>query len=441
MTKSALRALRVGVLIRESLVEEKVFAAAAPITLGQSTRCTLSVPVEGVPREHVLFAIHDAGFVLCLTAAMEGRLAIGERVITLDELRACETAQDGVWSVSLARGVRGRVHVGEATLLFQELAAAPALPRLQLPASIRGTLADRVDRRLAAIVGASLLAHVGIAAWAWETERGSDPRPLAFATEPTPTSIDAIDVALPDPPTRAQPAPPAPGAAIPPSPHQVAPRVPARPRVDTPRVPDLSASDGARIATMLTDDDTGETGHRDLSRRAPGESLHQQIEEARERGAKIGGNDHTSRVDDRNHVDTEHHPNVPLGDPNRITHVERTDKEPPGRVDLGKAKTDDDTSLTPTAVERTIHDSYMPGLERCYHRAQVLEPSLSGKVTLTFTVDSHGRVTDAEASGVTPQVDSCVQSQMGHWHFTAPRTKKGDPTDASYRISLALQPS
>ncbi|MBA3542718.1 MAG: hypothetical protein H0T79_24085, partial [Deltaproteobacteria bacterium] len=41
---SAGRALRVGVLLRDNLVEERVFSTNAPITIGQSLRCTLSLP-------------------------------------------------------------------------------------------------------------------------------------------------------------------------------------------------------------------------------------------------------------------------------------------------------------------------------------------------------------------------------------------------------------
>jgi len=50
------RALRVGVLLGGTLVEERVFSGMTPITIGQSLRCTLSIPADGVPLEHTLFA-------------------------------------------------------------------------------------------------------------------------------------------------------------------------------------------------------------------------------------------------------------------------------------------------------------------------------------------------------------------------------------------------
>ncbi|MBA3818494.1 MAG: hypothetical protein H0X17_06345, partial [Deltaproteobacteria bacterium] len=64
---SSLRALRVGVLLGNTLVEDRVFLAngdAAPITIGQSLRCQLSLPVDGLPAAHVLFGREQGRFVL-----------------------------------------------------------------------------------------------------------------------------------------------------------------------------------------------------------------------------------------------------------------------------------------------------------------------------------------------------------------------------------------
>lgn len=153
------RALRLGVLIGDSLVEEKILDGAHPITLGQSLRCTLSVPVDGVPREHVLFTHADGRFHLHATADMRGRLA------EADAIRELAAA-----TFPLARGARGKLHLGDATILFQEIAKPAPAPRIQLPLAIRGTFADRIDRRLAAIIGGSLAIHIAIAAYAWSND-------------------------------------------------------------------------------------------------------------------------------------------------------------------------------------------------------------------------------------------------------------------------------
>jgi hypothetical protein len=436
MSKTSLRALRVGVLIGDTLVEERVFTTAAPITFGQSARCTLSVPVDGVPAEHLLFACDDGRYLLRLDAAMDGRLAGRDTVDTFDELRRTTAAIDGVWIVPLPRGARGRLRVGEATLLFQEIARPPTMPRPQLPASIRGTFADRIDRRLAMIVGGSLVVHVAIAAWAWTSDSESDRRHTASAERLY--HYDTVDVMLPDPVVTQPTQPTQPGTATP-----VAPQPTTRPIVHRPRADEppwrATRDDGARIASILTDDTTRDGGPGEMRGRQPGGSLDRQIEDARNKRITIGG-DPRSRVDDRAHIDVDHRRDLPIDDPTIVRTQPRHDDGPKGRLTIGPVHTDEPTTLTPDAVVDKIRTAYYAGLERCYHKAQVVDPTLSGKIALTFTVESHGRVTDPEASGVTAQVDSCIQSQMASWHFPAPRTKTGEPTDASYKISLALQP-
>jgi hypothetical protein len=379
-----------------------------------------------VPREHVLFARDDGRFVLRLLPEMDGRLGTRDRVATLAELRPAT-------EIALERGTRGRVRIGDATILFQEIAKPPAMPKPQLPASIRGTFADRIDTRLAAIVGASLVVHIALASYAWAFDREVEPPRYAHIAQPYHYDTIEITVPTPTPIDMGQ----APGVG--------SPAAPTRPTVQRPRIdardPTRLPVDGARIAQILTGDGTSEDGHPNGMRdRQPGAPLDQQIADARRHGVTIGDSDHTSR-DVRDHVDTDRDPHVPIEQPSAIDHVvPKHDGDPQGRIKIGTAKTDDVTTLTPDIVETTIRTTYMAGLERCYHKGQVGDPTLSGKVALTFTVESHGRVTDPEAGGVTPQIDSCIQGLMGHWHFPAPRTKQGEPTDATYRISLALRP-
>ena len=93
------------------------------------------------------------------------------------------------------------------------------------------------------------------------------------------------------------------------------------------------------------------------------------------------------------------------------------------------------------AVLDVINAEYLPGLQRCYRRGLSLDAQLSGKITISLTVNEQGRVTEPSASGTDPQVDHCVQTLMGVWRFPIPHDKAGEPTDATFHISLALRPS
>lgn len=394
--------LRVGMVLDGQLVEERVFARG-PVTFGQSLRCALSVPLEGVPREHVLFT-HDGG---------------RWRVHATPAMNVVE------------HGQRGKVAIGGAVLLFQEVPAPVAVPPLQLPASIRGTLADRIDRRLALIIGASLAVHIAIAVLAWA--RDIEERPLGMPSVAT-YREEIIDVTLPDltaPATTTH----EPGAL---APVPVAPRQTPRSIVQRP-LPMPSGADAQRLATLLTGDEASETGRGDMSPRQPGADLNKQIDEARTRVVTIGDSTHTSRIDDHARVDDRHASHFEA--PQRVERQTRDDEKKPTRIRIDTVKPETQTTLTPAVVLEWINTRYMAGLQHCYRLGLNKEGTLAGRVAISFTVDERGRLIDADAKGVSNGVDSCIAKQMEIWRFPIPKDKDGDATDASFSVSLALQPS
>jgi hypothetical protein len=403
-TRANPRSLRVGILIQDQLVEERLFDGAAPITFGQSLRCALSVPVDGVPREHVLFTCVEGRFVLHETSRMD--------VKRTDS--------------------RGRITIGDATILFQEVITPPPAPRPQLPAAIRGTFADRIDRRLAMFVGGSLLVHLGIAVFAWTNDIPTEP--LGYSHVAMTYEQDMIDVTVPD----VEPTPPSsePGVGTPVTDRQT-PRPIVRPtNIQKP----ANGDDAQRLAAILTGDNDSEQGRGGMHSKQPGVDLNKQIDDARNRKITIGDGTHTSRTDDRARLGTT--PDSPLVDDPTLTRTEHRNEEPiKGRIAIGPVKPDDTTTLTPAVVLDRIKTLYMAGLQRCYKDGLKLDHMLSGKVAISFTVDGRGQVIDADASGVSSGVDGCVQSQMAKWRFPIPKDKDGDPTDASFAVSLALQPS
>jgi hypothetical protein len=270
MSDSPRRAIRVGVLLGDNLVEEKVFSTGAPVTFGQSLKCGLSIPGDGIPHEHALF-VHDQGRVLLrVTKTMTGKLAQAGEIQT--DLRRGE-AVEGVWSIPLAKGARGKLVLGDATILFQEIAAPPLTPRPVLPASIRGTLGDRIDRRLAVIIGASVALHLGIAGVAWfeDVETGSMlETPIAQTYRQ-----EVMEVTLPDETQPVVSPDPGPGAATPVVATQTPRPIVKRPQISTTKgqEPAMSEDDAQRFASILTGSEVGKTGANDLNKRQPGADL------------------------------------------------------------------------------------------------------------------------------------------------------------------------
>ncbi|MDX2091185.1 MAG: hypothetical protein SFX73_25220 [Kofleriaceae bacterium] len=434
---TAHRALRVGVLLGDKLVEERVFRAGAPITFGQSLRCALSVPGDGIPAEHVLFAHEQGRVLLRLTASMKGRIANGR---AMTELPAGTT-------IPIAQGARGRLQIGDATVLFQEIAAPPVVPRPVLPAAMRPSLVDRVDRRLAAIVGLSLAAHLGIAIYAWSTEadEGSMLAPSIAQTY----RHDTIVVELPDKPTPPAPAEePGPGAATPVAPaQQTGTPIVERPRITTLRpstkpTPTLGDDDIARFASIMSGNERTESGAGGtMATRKPGADLSTQIADAAGREIRIGRDDETFREQPGPRLGTNTGPRIDAPTHVATSEPKQIERES-GRIKIRPVPGQPpNTTLTVEMVLDKINSVYMTGLVRCYGKGLAGDASLSGKVTVSFTVTERGTLEDHAASGVTSDVDACIQTLMGGWRFPIPKNKDGAPDTASFQLVLALQPS
>jgi hypothetical protein len=427
------RALRIGVLLGGNLVEEKLFTGTTtPITFGQSLRCGISVPGDGIPHEHALFVFDQGRLILRTTSAMTGRFAHGQANTTL-------TAGDH----PLPHGVRGKITIGDATLLFQEMAAAPLAPRPVLPASIRGSLGDRIDRRLAAIVGASMLVHLGIAGYAWMT----DVETKSMLETPVAAIYhhDTMEIVLPDEPTPTQePTTQEPGVAAPVTPTQTPRPVvpPTRVSPTTGPAPAMSVEDAQRFASILTGTETGTTGMGPMKDRNPGADLGQQIADVGNRPVEVGTTTDRFRNQQDGRIGTDHGPDIQ--NPTQVaTNEPKNETDPGGRIKVKPLPVpgDGETTLTVKMVLDKINLVYMQGLQRCYKKGLAEDGSLSGKIAMAFTVTERGTLEDQSATGVADKVDSCVTDLMATWRFPVPKDKDGDPTDKSFKMSLQLTPN
>jgi hypothetical protein len=83
---------------------------------------------------------------------------------------------------------------------------------------------------------------------------------------------------------------------------------------------------------------------------------------------------------------------------------------------------------------------YLRGLQRCYRDLLGEQPGARGKVTLEMTVNESGRLAEATATTEYGSLSTCIEKRMAGWSFPIPRDKSGDPTDAAFALTLALQP-
>jgi hypothetical protein len=449
------RILRIGVLLGGKIIEERLIRERTSVTIGQSMRNTFSVPLEGLPLEFTLFSLHENRYALRFLQSMDGRLSDGGNVFTLDALKGRGAAQRGdYWEVPLSETSRGKLSFGDLTVLFQFVTEPPRQPKPMLPASVRGTFADRFDPRLSVILGASIILHFAIVIVALVQDREVDDtmgnRAYTMAFKQETIEVKQQDIPKPDVGSAAGP-----GSAAAPKPEikDTTPKPPKdnpKPGTDADKegrdkaARDAQlAEDAVKLADGLTAEGTNGTTEADMSRRRPGTELGKQLNEVKNSGQEVkvgGGAGRGSRDNGDPRVGTGNGPKINGPGGTETAGGPKEEKAPTGRISVADKQTFDESSLTPDIVLSKIQSAYMAGLKRCYKEYLKKDASARGKVTLSLTVNETGRTVKGAAKGFASEVDSCIGNQMSSWRFPVPKDKDGEATEASFAITLQLVP-
>lgn len=453
------RILRIGVLLGGKIVEERLIRERVPVTVGQSMKNTFSVPADGLPLEFTLFALDEGRYYLRFLPKMDGRLSDGDnQVQTLEQLKqrggVVSSNQGEYYQVPLGDAARGKLSLGDLTILFQLVAEPPRQPKPMLPASVRGTFADRIEPRLAVIVGTSIVLHFAVILFFWfrDVEEGG----LAERAYNRSFQQDTYQVAIEEPPPDEKPAEGSAGSAAAGSaakdptpekpstkPNPGGSKEPADGRSEN-TAPSMSDADAIALANLMSVDSAQGTTTGGMNDRAPGADLGDQVAAVRESGKTPGIGGGTGRVtrgdgDPRTGTGT----GPKIDGPGGTTTPgggKGEEKGPVGRISVSDKQTFDDSSLTPDVVLKKIQSAYMTGIKRCYTNYLKKEATARGKVKLSLTVNESGRTTDGSAKGLADEVDSCISNLMSGWTFPKPVDKDGDATEASFAITLQLVP-
>jgi hypothetical protein len=442
-------ALRLGIVLSGTVVAEQIVRDHRPFSIGQSARASVQLPLPGLPRNWELLTITPAGIRLRLAPGMDARIAVADAVWTRAECDAHGKVAAGATTVVLPLDAHGRVDVGEVRVLFQGVRLPAPAPAPALPRALKGTLADRIDGRVAAFAAASLVAHLGVMIAANLNDPPGKPTMAHRATETytddTIALIDASDPIFdtdpaPEPEPGTQPAPTKPEPTAPTTPSRKPTPSTGRPTAPTP--PSTDPGDPTRMADLLfaPDGDTGRTVG-DLSAKKPGTDLAQQLDEIKRNDQTASIGDQTGRVrpDDPYRPGTSQNPVVDPGNRPVTPILKDPEVGPPGRIKpVPTPRPPGDPSVD--GIIRKISTTYMPSLQRCYKKSLVGDGTLAGKVSLTFTVTDRGALTDGNAAGVDDTLASCIEGVMAKWSFTPVIDGDGDPTDVDVKLGLVLTP-
>jgi TonB family protein len=140
--------LRIGLIQNGKIVEERLLRRREPVTIGQSPRNTFVINmVEGLPRSYTLFELKNGTYHLNFRPGMNGKVSVDNQVHDFKGLREQKLARKrgDKYSVPLLERSRGKVVFGDVVVLFQFVTPPPPPSKLQLPASLKGSVAQRLD--------------------------------------------------------------------------------------------------------------------------------------------------------------------------------------------------------------------------------------------------------------------------------------------------------
>ena len=440
--------LRIGVILGGKIVEERLIRNRESVTIGQSARNTFAIPAPELPKSWTLFQLVGGRYMLNVAEGMDGRLSDGAQVLALAALKSSGQAQrvGTGWQVPLSDNARGKVVLGDLTLLFQFVMAPPLQPRPQLPHSVRGSLADRIDPYMAIVLVLSFMMHGGLGLYVYQMDVPKPPPideiPDRFAqglmkpiVKPQPKKVDAQGAG--DVVAKEDPGPKAgddkdkgkPKDKKPPGPPDAAA---VSQQVQNSAVLKVlgakTATGSGRFVDVTGGKDAGgslDKGLANVGKSGTGIAV-------AGAGSGIGGG---TRGPATGVIGTGTYTGVsgPTG-PGNVggTHV---DTGPKGNVSAGRLSDIDSGGLDPGKVAGAIKGRYLSGVKQCYERALKANPSLSGTARIGFVVGPAGTVTKVNVDFPDNEVATCIAGRARSWRFDKP-----EQGSAEFEVPVVLRP-
>src|SRR5215468_1361164 len=412
---SSAKILRVGVIRDGKIIEERHIRHPSAVTIGQDGTNTFVIPASELPASFPVFEYRNGVYTLVFTDRMNGRVASRRGDFDFAGLKTQGLVQKrgSVWALPLDESAKGKVSLGEVTLLFQFVAPPPEPARIELPPEVRGTVWRSIDHLFFGILAVSLFLHFTGAA--------------CIMLSPKPQDNDLALDELPDRFARVllPPKPPEPEQPKAPEQAQAEEKKDVKKDVKKKELPADAAQRKAviqqRVASKgllkilgsaggsgaLSDVLGSGTGSGDVAAALAG-ARGVSIATADSVGARAGGGaGRTAGIGD-----------VGTAGGGKVALAGKGDAKVSGQVSTAAPEVDS-ADVDRAALSRYIRDR-LGAIRGCYERELKRNPGLKGKVVVRFNITPAGRAGDVrieENSLGSAEVASCVQGLMRSWIF------------------------
>jgi hypothetical protein len=430
--------LRIGVIQAGRIIEEKLIRRHEDVSIGSSTRNTITIFTAALPRTFTLFErLGKNRYALNFTDSMDGRVSVGDRVMPLQQVAEEKVAKKkgDAYQLPLDESSRGKVVIGEVTLLFQFVTPPPPRPRPQLPASVRGGVIAQMDWLMATtflIVGALHLAFVFyLRSVDWPKEIAIDQIPDRFVKDivvekPKPVEKQ-VEIAKADEGKKAEEKgedKKEGGKKRELTPEEAAAKAEASARAAAERRARL-ADELSRVGALKLLGSTGGKGGAVadlLNRGDPGGDADRAFQGVGGVGvASSGGGAGLSGRGGSGSGKAVGIEGLRTSGPGEVGTGERAgEKEVKGTV---REETPDvDGTLDASIVAKEVRKR-LGAVRTCYERSLKRNPQLAGKITICVSIAPTGGVSEAHVDNDTMgdnEVGSCIVDNVKRWRFPAP---------------------
>ena len=447
-SKPVQKILRIGLFQNGEFIEERLIHSRGSVTIGQDfKKNTFVVPGSELPKSMTVFESKDGHYTLHFDSKTAVKLSVGDGSKSTSELVQSGIAKKGAsdYEVSLNDRAYGRIAWGtgseEVALLFQFVTPPPPRPKPVLPASMRGGIVTGILGSLILAITCSISAvlQIGFVAFLLAND-WPKPRDIEYELPDRFVKImveEEEDIELSDEKMEI-PTEEGPGEEEQPS------EEPAEEAEEkAPETPEERAAAEAERKRRMAEEVQNKTILGVIGSVSDGASLMDTLAEgagatsmeeafANSQGVKAGvAGEKSGLVTSGSSSADGKGKSVGIGDlrgtkgasaaKSGVDTGDKGEKKVKVRLRYEKEKVIGTGKLDANAISQVIKRR-QSAIQSCYEREIKKNPKASGKVIVTFTIGTAGRVTQSKASqdSVGGGVGNCVASTIERMRFPRP---------------------
>ena len=153
--------LRVGLIESGKIVQDRLLQKRDHVTIGTDPKNTFVLPAAPLPPSFPIFEHKNGQYHLVFTEQMQGKVRLDSSDVDFATLRSQELAKKrgSLYVLPLNETSKGKISLGEITLLFQFVSPPPQPVKTELPPLAKGSLWQSVDHLFFLILLGSLAVH------------------------------------------------------------------------------------------------------------------------------------------------------------------------------------------------------------------------------------------------------------------------------------------